>query len=174
MFDPIFAQIQMKSKSFPHGAYTFSARIRAKTPQVATPVAADGDHWLSLTTEGLRIDLLPDGRIKARREIQDCVGEAVSRDSIKDGWNHLVVTHDLQFLRIYLNGMLSAEAPVTKPGYQRTHSAPFIGFSQVEKAKQGKDAVSFTGDIDQVEIIGTAIDAASVSNLNKLGQWMAR
>ena len=167
-------QIQMKSKSFPHGAYTFSARVRAKTPATAEPIAADGDYWQNLTTEGVRIDLLPDGRIKARREIRDSVGEAVSHDRIRDGWNHIVVTYDLQALRIYLNGALSAESPVSKPGYQRTHSMPYVGFSQAEKAKRGKDAPNFTGDIDQIEIIGTALDAAAVRQLNAVGQWLPR
>ena len=35
-------------------------------------------------------------------------------------------------------------------------------------------ATVLTGDLDQIEIIGTAIDAASVAKLYEAGQWMAR
>jgi hypothetical protein len=73
-----------------------------------------------------------------------------------------------------LNGKLSAEEPFSKPGYQRTHSAPTIGFSGVAKTKQGENAPAFTGDIDQIEIIGTALDANAVKVLYDKGQWMAQ
>jgi hypothetical protein len=169
-------KIALRAKSFPHGAYTFSTRVRVNAKAAeAQPLAADGDHWQGITTEGLRIDLLPDGRIKARREIGGgLTGEAISGDGLRDGWNHLCVTHDLQSIRIFLNGKLSAEAPVSKPGYQRTHSAPTIGFSGIAKTKQGKNAPTFTGDLDQIEIIGTALDASAVQALYGKGQWMAK
>jgi hypothetical protein len=168
-------KIALRAKSFPHGAYTFSARIRVETAAAtALPLAADGDRWQGLTTEGLRIDLLPDGRIKARRKIGGLTGEAISGDSLSNGWNHLAVTHDLQSIRIFLNGALSAEAYVSKPGYQRTHSAPFIGFAKVVKQQGKKDTPTFTGDLDQIEIIGTALDAGAVKALCDKGQWMMK
>jgi hypothetical protein len=169
--------IKLRSKSFPPGAYTFSARTRVDSAATTdAPVAGEGDHYQGITTEGLRIDLLPDGRVKARRDIcwGSIAGEAISNDSLSPGWNHLCVTHDLRSIRIFLNGKLSAEEPVSKPGYQRTHSAPTIGFSGVAKTKQGENAPAFTGDIDQIEIIGTALDANAVKVLYDKGQWMAQ
>jgi hypothetical protein len=167
--------IRLRSKSFPPGAYTFSARIRVDSPATTDlPVAADGDHWQGITTQGLSIDLLPDGRVKARREIGS-IYEAISNGRVSiNEWNHLAVTYDLQSIRIFLNGTLAAEAAVSKPSYQRTHSVPGIGFSKVAAAKQEKDAPAFSGDIDQIEIIGTALTPEAVAALYEKGQWMAR
>ena len=126
--------------------------------------------------QGLRINILPDGKVQAFRQIRDCEGSATSSLRLSEGWNHIVITHDLQSIRIYINGKLSGEGPVSKPGYMRTHSTPTIGFSKVEKSMKGKDEKvnSFTGDIDQLEIIGTAISPEAVAKLYDCGQWMSR
>jgi hypothetical protein len=166
-------RIQLRSKSFPHGPYTFSARVRvAGEAGAAQSLAGDGDYWNEITTEGVRIDLLADGRVRAARKIGASEGLAVSDAALKPGWNHLVVTYDLESLCIYLNGALSARTAVPQPAYQRTHSIPAVGFSKVADAK--KDAMVFTGDLDQIEIIGTALEAAAVEQLTQRGQWMSR
>jgi hypothetical protein len=167
--------IDLRAKSWPHGEYTFSARVRLAEPSTApAPLAGDGDHWLGLTTQGLRIDLLPDGRIKAVRQIRDCEGTVTSTAKLGPGWNHLVVTHDLEKLRIFINGKPAGEAPVKAPGYMRTHSTPKLAFSQAAQSVEPGKTVRFTGDLDQVEIIGTALTPQSVSDLYRKGQWLAR
>jgi hypothetical protein len=85
-----------------------------------------------------------------------------------------VVTLDLLTLRIYLNGKPAGEAKLTSPGYGRTHSTPTIGFSKAAKAIDPQATAQLTGDIDQIEIIGTALTPEAVAALYEKGQWMAR
>jgi hypothetical protein len=169
--------LTLRAKSWPSGAYTFSARVKiGGKPKEDAPLAGDGDFWQGIAMQGLRIDLLPDGRVRALRQIRDCEGKAVSADRLADGWNHVAITHDLQAIRIYINGKLSGEGKVSKPGYMRTHSTPSIAFSRVEQSLKAKDAPasSFTGELDQLEIIGTALSSEDVAKLYELGQWLPR
>ena len=169
--------ISLRGKSWPHGSYTFSARIRlGEKSKSDASLAGDGDYWNGIVTEGLRIDILPDGGVKASRNIRECEGSATSSLHLGKGWNHLVVTHDLNSIKIYINGKLGGEGAVGKPGYLRTHSTPTIGFSNVAKKLAAKDAPSpsFDGDLDQIEIIGTALGSDDVVKLYDCGQWMAR
>ncbi len=171
--------INLRAKSWPHGAYTFSARIRldgGATAKADAPLAGDGDFWQGIAMQGLRIDILKDGRVQAKRQIRDCEGTATSSVPLEKGWRHLAVTHDLQSIKIFIDGKLAGEGPVSKPGYMRTHSTPSIGMSRVEKSMKGKDepAALLTGDLDQIEIIGTALSPEAVGKLCDKGQWMAR
>lgn len=168
--------IRLRAKSFPHGAYTFSARVRVAEPARFAPLAGDGDSWQGITSQRLRLDLLADGRVQARRELPGSEGTAVSNAVLHPGWNHIVVTHDLFALRIYLDGVLAGEGPVSRPGYQRTHSTPTIGMASVERILKGQNqpATMFTGDLDQIEILGTALGPEQVQALYKQGQWLAR
>ena len=169
--------ITLRAKSWPHGAYTFSARIKLDNhAKTEAPLAGDGDYWQGIAMQGLRINILPDGRVKALRQIRECEGSATSSVALGEGWNHLAITHDLQSIKIYINGKLSGEGPVSKPGYMRTHSTPTIGMSKVEKSMKGKDepASTLSGDLDQIEIIGTALSPDFIDKLFDKGQWMAR
>ena len=111
----------------------------------------------------------------ARRGVRENVIELKSQDKLGDGWNHIVLTHDLRTLRLYLNGKADGEAAIPAPQYQRTHSAPVMGFSKLAvKAKTDEAGEAFTGDIDQIEIIGTALSPDDVAALSAKGQWLAR
>ena len=153
--------IQLRSKSSPFGEYTFSARVRVQAKPPYAVVGGDGDSYQGITTQG-RIDILPDGRVRASRQGRGGEGEVVSKDRVAGGdqWTSIIVTHDQRKLRIYLDGRLSGEGDMSAPTLQRTHSAPTVGFSGVaaKLTPKGEPVPGFTGDIDQIEIIGAALD----------------
>jgi hypothetical protein len=176
-------KIHLRAKSGPHGAYTFSARLRlanpgaaekAAAPDAGAPLVADGDFWQGVTAIGFGTDILPDGKVRAMRKVGNSTATVVSMEALGAGWNHVVVTLDLLTLRIYLNGKPAGEAKLTSPGYGRTHSTPTIGFSKAAKAIDPQATAQLTGDIDQIEIIGTALTPEAVAALYEKGQWMAR
>jgi hypothetical protein len=167
-------EVQLRAKSMPHGAYTFSARLRAPRPAAPAVIARDGDFWQGVGTDALRVTLQPDGRIAATRKVGESAGAAVADAAIHEGWNHVAVTYDLAAVRVWLDGRLAGEGRMSAPGYQRTHSCPTIGFLPAAATPAGATAPELGGDLDQIEIIGTALDAASIAELARRGHWRER
>ena len=144
------SRINLHSKSMPVGEATLSWRLK-----LPADTAAQSDLFVDC---GWKVSLLKDGRISAKRLDAQVL---TPTSPLKPDWNHIVVVYDLTSLRIYVNGQEAAAVTGLAPAYQRSHSAPhFI-------APKGSE-------VDQIEIIGTAIDANSVRQLNQSGQWRSR
>ncbi len=167
-------KIALRSKTFPHGAYTFSVRLRLDppAPAQAQTVISDGDHWLGLQTQGVWLQVQSDGRIMARRSVRDVRTEVTSVQPLNAGWNHIAIVSDLLNFRLYINGKPEGESPLPAPAYQRTHSVPELGFDKT--LPRGETSPAFNGALDQIEIIGAPLDARQIEELFRIGQWRAR
>lgn len=86
----------------------------------------------------------------------------------------VVVAHDLRTLRLFLNGQPAGEAALATPTYKRTHSTPTIAFVAAAQPAESPATKRLTGELDQVEIIGTALTPEAVAALHEKGQWLAR
>jgi len=85
---------------------------------------------------------------------------------LHSGWNHLVFCYDLGSVTVYLDGKQVALVPNVSPAYQRTHQAPYFGFSN-----KSSDNLGFDGQLDEVEVIGTGLDASEVDKLWQGKAW---
>jgi hypothetical protein len=176
--------MHLKSKSWPHGAYTFSARVRLAAPSAApaaavtTSAGGRGEEqapcFSGIAVAGLRIDVAADGTVRMSENLRHPEATAASPQALVEGWNHVVVTHDLRTLRLFLNGQPAGEAALATPTYKRTHSTPTIAFVAAAQPAASPATPRLTGALDQVEIIGTALTPEAVASLHEKGQWLAR
>lgn len=164
--------LKLRSKTMPHGCLTVSMRIRldetASSPE--NSIMEDADNYQMKLSGSFSLTVEPDGRVTLHRPISGKNATLTSTIPLKKGWNHIVAVYDLESLKLYLNGLPAGEKKNLKPAYARTHSTPSIGSSRIKKSKQGKP-LTFRGEIDQLEIIGTALNAADVRNLYRNGTW---
>ncbi len=164
--------LKLRSKTMPHGCLTVSMRIRldetASSPE--NSIMEDADNYQMKLSGSFSLTVEPDGRVTLHRPISGKNATLTSTIPLKKGWNHIVAVYDLESLKLYLNGLPAGEKKNLKPAYTRTHSTPSIGSSRIKKSKQGKP-LTFRGEIDQLEIIGTALNAADVRNLYRNGTW---
>ncbi len=168
-------RLALRPKSGPHGCTTFSLRLywEAGPNQDLAALYEDGDWWQNTNVGPMQLMITPAGRIVARSYMADGKRDLTSDQSLVPGWNHIVAVYDLTELRLYLNGRPAGRLTELNPAYQRTHSLPFIGFSRIRSAKQ-EPGVELQHTVDQIEVIGTALDDAAVSRLYEVGQWLAR
>lgn len=164
--------LKLRSKTMPHCCLTVSMRIRldetASSPE--NSIMEDADNYQMKLSGSFSLTVEPDGRVTLHRPISGKNATLTSTIPLKKGWNHIVAVYDLESLKLYLNGLPAGEKKNLKPAYARTHSTPSIGSSRIKKSKQGKP-LTFRGEIDQLEIIGTALNAADVRNLYRNGTW---
>jgi len=162
--------LNLRSKTMPHGSMTLSMRVKFDDPQKARTLFEDGDNWQMKLSGPLSLRMDDAGRVVACRVCSGREAVVRSKEPLKKGWNHIVVTYDLNRLALYINGKLSAEKDNIKPSYQRTHSTPKLGVSKLHKNKKGQ-GLSFSGQIDQMEIIGTALTGDEVNKIYIDGKW---
>lgn len=164
--------LKLRSKTMPHGCLTVSMRIRLDESAASreNAVMEDADNYQMKLSGSFSLTVEPDGRVTLHRPISGRDANLSSAVPLKKGWNHIVAVYDLESLKLYLNGVPAGEKKNLKPAYARTHSTPSIGTSRLKKGKQG-EPLSFHGEIDQLEIIGTALNDADVRKLYQNGSW---
>ncbi len=165
--------IAYRSKTFPHGAVTVSMRVKMQPADKPQVLIADGGYWQEARFGMIDMRLHADGTIVASRHHINGSETVKSKTPIGTDWQHIVLVYDLTCMKLYLNGSNVGQIDNLKPTYQRTHSVPSIGFSDVARGAK-EDTSPFTGILDQVEIIGTALTEQQVKQLNQRGQWMGR
>ncbi len=162
--------LNLRSKTMPHGSMTLSMRVKFAEPEQERILFEDGDNWQMNLSGPLSLRMDGQGRVIAHRVCSGKDAFVKSEIPLKKGWNHIVVTYDLNRLSLYVNGKLSASKDNVKPSYQRTHSTPKLGVSKLHKSKGGRKLM-FAGQIDQIEIIGTALNADEVNQIFTNGKW---
>lgn len=162
--------LSLRSKTMPHGSLTLSMRVKFDDPKKARTLFEDGDNWQMKLSGPLSLRIDDTGRVVACRVCSGRDAVVKSKEPLKKGWNHIVVTYDLKRLALYVNGKLDSVKENVKPSYQRTHSTPKLGVSKLHKSQQGQ-GLSFSGQIDQMEIIGTALTGDEVKNVYINGKW---
>ncbi|MDR3711092.1 MAG: hypothetical protein P4L33_22545 [Capsulimonadaceae bacterium] len=150
------ALIRIRSTSWPYGAVTVSARVR-------TPGGTSGGGASILSIGPFKATFEAGKVTVAQRFTMLSASGAVA---LSPGWNHVAFVYDLSRLRVYVNGKLAASSETGTPVLQRTHWGPEIRIAQVAGQRALLD-----GGIDQIEVIGCALDGASVSALYAKGQW---
>lgn len=152
--------IRFRSKSSPVGAETLSVWL-----QVSREASA-GAGWRAFMGSPFSVKLRENGEAglvfrKAEFETSFRLPAA-----FQEGWNHLVFVYDLGSVRVYLNGVEVGGKAEIPPLYQRTHRTPKFTFEEpVEKG------LRFTGAVDELEVIGTAISSEEVSRLTRGEAW---
>lgn len=155
-------RIRFRSKSSPVGPSTLSLWLEVSDSSGTVP------GWRKLDATPFDFTINPDGASftatfeKAEYSLTDLTGEA----AFHPGWNHLVFIYDLQSVSIFLNGALAVKRSGVPPLYQRTHNSPSVSFA--EKASRG---LRFTGKIDELEVIGTAINETEIQHLSRAKAW---
>ena len=164
--------LKLRSKTMPHGCLTVSMRIRMDetTGSPESAIMEDADNYRMKLSGSFRLTVEPDGRVTLHRPISGREAKITSTIPLKKGWNHITAVYDLETLKLYLNGVPAGEKKNLKPAYARTHSTPSIGTSKLRRSRQGTP-LSFRGEIDQLEIIGTALNDADVRKLYQNGTW---
>lgn len=162
--------LNLRSKTMPHGSMTLSMRVRFDDPKQARTLFEDGDNWQMKLSGPLSLRMDDTGRVIACRVCSGKDAVVKSKEPLNKGWNHIVVTYDLNRLALYVNGKLSGVNENVKPTYQRTHSTPTLGVSKLHKNKKGQ-GLSFSGQIDQLEIIGAALNGEEVNKIYMNGNW---
>lgn len=153
--------IRFRSKSAPVGPQTISLWVNVHGSK-----DAESHGWSTLQAGAFQLSMNADGTATLRFNHGDISVEKRGPLSLIDGWNHLAFVYDLASLKLYLNGANILTEASPKPVYQRTHQTPAIGFTT--PARQG---LGFTGEIDEIQVIGTGVDAADISKLSKGAVW---
>jgi hypothetical protein len=161
----------LRSKTMPHGSLTLSMRVKFDDPARERVLFEDADNWQMKLSGPLSLRLDASGRVIAHRVCSGQDALVQSAEPLAKGWNHLAVTYDLKKLCLYVNGKLVSVADNLKPAYQRTHSTPRLGVSKLAKDSNG-GKLSFSGVIDQLEIIGAALAPSEIEQLNSNGTWV--
>jgi hypothetical protein len=102
-------------------------------------------------------------------ELAGTKAELLGKAPLHEGWNHLVFVYDLAAISLWHDGKLISTRPDVPPAYQRTHVANDIAFRQPDG--QG---LRFTGEIDEVEIIGTALGQDDITQLFQGIPWIEK
>lgn len=160
-------KLKLRSKTMPHGALTVSLRVRfdEKNP-AGRALLEDGDNYQLKLSGPLSLRLDREGRIVAERPASGPGARVRSASPLRQGWNHIAVTYDLETLTLYLNGKPEASQPAP-PSYSRTHSTPVLGATWLAGPETSGNR--FGGVIDQLEIIGTSLDSNEIRQLYEQG-----
>lgn len=163
--------LRLRSKTMPHGSLTVSMRVKLdeKTSSPESAILEDADNYQMKLSGALSLTVEPDGRITLSRPISGRTAKITSSVPLKKGWNHIAAVYDLDSLKLYLNGVSAGEKKNLLPAYARTHSTPAIGTSKLKNGKKGK--LAFHGEIDQLEIIGTALNESDIQKIYRNGTW---
>ncbi|XHR27677.1 MAG: LamG domain-containing protein [Chthoniobacteraceae bacterium] len=153
--------IRFRSKSASVGAETLSLWV-----EVNPEKKAGGAAWSTLEAGDFRLSLDGNGTATMKFTKGDITFEKCGSLPLETGWNHLAFVYDLASVRLYHNGVEMMSGKVSKPVYQRTHQTPFVGFTTAAESGPG-----FTGAIDELQVIGTGIDAKVVGELAKGRVW---
>ncbi|EIP99433.1 hypothetical protein OpiT1DRAFT_03949 [Opitutaceae bacterium TAV1] len=169
--------IRVRSKSSPIGPETISLWVH-----VVASVGEDGkrdettdlisgtSRFLRLSANAFTLDLTADSGATFSFKRALASANLNSLSGITPGWNHFVFSYDLQTVTAWINGREIAKSDVS-PAYQRTHSAPSIGFSKPLSPQAFGGRLAFSGAIDEVEVIGTALSADDIEKLSKQIPW---
>jgi hypothetical protein len=153
--------VRFRSKSSPFGAETLSLWVHVSEGSAATPV------WRTLTAGPVNLSLKGSGQADITLKRTRRQSAALQANApLRPGWNHLIFVYDLTSFTAYLNGEPLGQQEGVSPAYQRTHQRPFIGFSQA-----ATEGLGFDGGIDEVEVIGTGLDADAVAELTGDTSW---
>ncbi len=153
-------RVRFRSKSSPVGPISLSVWLEA------TDSASAGTGWKKFDSTSFALAIGADSRFTSEFQKAEYETNLSGIAQFRRGWNHLVFVYDLQSLRIYLNGELVGTREGIPPLYQRTHSSPSIFFA--DKTTGG---MRFTGKMDELEIIGAAIDEPEVKKLWEGNPW---
>lgn len=150
--------IRFRSKSEPIGAETLCLWVEVKESGHDS-----GKLWSTLRAGPFRLKLLSEGEAffgfqRAGLKVERNVGL-----TFRPGWNHLAFVYDLSSVRLYLNGKEAAEMEAPFPAYQRTHTFPGISFGDLRTRGGG-----FSGALDEIQVVGTALAEGSVRVLSTL------
>ncbi len=154
-------RIRFRSKSAPMGSETSSIWVGIKKSSLG---AMPG--WSQLQSGPFTLTIQPDGTLVVRFTRGGAKAEKSFTAEFSEGWNHLTFVYDLATVRFYLNGVEIGTIENVKPVYQRTHQSPAIGFTN-----RSSRAPAFTGQLDEIQIIGAGIDAAAIKALANGGVW---
>lgn len=155
--------IQFRSKSAPLGPRTLSVWVKMGKP------AGEGPGWKSLRADPFLLELRQDSGICLAFEVAGKKAELLGQAPLHEGWNHLAFVYDLASISLWHDGKLIGTQENVPPVYQRTHMANDIAFRQPDA--QG---LCFTGEIDEVEIIGTALGQADITKLFEGIPWIEK
>jgi hypothetical protein len=155
--------IQLRSKSAPLGPRTLSFWVKMGKPAGETP------GWKSLRADPFLLELRQDSEMHLAFELAGTKAELLGKAPLHEGWNHLAFVYDLAAISLWHDGKLISTRPDVPPAYQRTHVANDIAFRQPDS--QG---LRFTGEIDEVEVIGTALGQDDITQLFQGIPWIEK
>lgn len=155
--------IQFRSKSAPLGPRTLSVWVKMGKPAEA----ASG--WKSLRADPFLLELRQDSGIRFAFELAGNKAELLGQAPLHEGWNQFVFVYDLAAISLWHDGKLICTRDDVPPAYQRTHVANDIAFRQPDA--QG---LRFTGEIDEVEVIGAALGEADINKLFEGIPWIKK
>jgi hypothetical protein len=155
--------IQFRSKSAPLGPRTLSSWVKMGKPEGEAP------GWKSLRADPFLLELRQDSEIHLAFELAGTKADLLGKAPLHEGWNHLVFVYDLTSISLWYDGKLISTRPGVPPAYQRTHVTNDIAFRQPDA--QG---LRFTGEIDEVEIIGTALGQDDITQLFQGIPWIEK
>jgi len=121
-----------------------------------------------LRADPFDLEILPQSQVRLRFELASTKAESLGKAPLHEGWNHLVFCYDLNSISMWHDGNLITSQPGLLPSYQRTHVTNDIAFRTPQRAGLG-----FTGEIDEVEVIGTALDPGQIEKLFEGVPWIA-
>lgn len=153
-------EIKMRLRTYPIGNSTVEFLIRPDAGRSKPQGIVTRSGW----SDAVNVYLLPDGRIEAVRDGNEefKVEKATSSTAIPDNaWSRVRVTCDNAALRIWIDGKLVAEQPVSP---QRCY-----GNCSWHLGKGDKRSANFTGCLDAVTVFGAAF-APGDANEPKLGK----
>jgi hypothetical protein len=154
--------IQFRSKSAPLGPRTLSFWVRL------APTSGQSSSWRALRADPFDLEILPQSQVRLRFELASTKAESLGKAPLHEGWNHLVFCYDLNSISMWHDGNLITSHPGLLPSYQRTHVTNDIAFRTPQR-----DGLGFTGEIDEVEVIGTALDPGQIEKLFEGTPWIA-
>lgn len=142
------APVKMRLRTWPVGNTTVDFSLNPD-PNPARPQSVIGrEGW----SDGVNINLLPDGRLEVVRDGGDAVLKVtmVSNTKLPFGkWSRVRVTNDSERLRLYINGHPDAEKPVP--------AARSYGNSTWYLGGGYRDYANYRGYIDELTVLGAAV-----------------
>ncbi len=139
--------VKMRLRTYPVGAATVDFQIKPEGGREKIQGIITREGW----SDALNLYLLPDGRLEVVRDGDETfkVEKISSKTPLPDGkWSRARVSCDNTAIRIYLDGKLDSETPVT-PGRSYGNCTYYLG-------RGDKRSANFTGMLDNLTILGEA------------------
>ena len=146
-FDGKKKPLKMQLRTWPIGNTTIDFRLKPAPDPVSRQVVLERRGW----SDGINIHLRPDGRVEVIRNGNENVRTEAFTSTGKlpfGEWSRLRVTNDSTHIRIYINGSLDSEFPVS-PARSYGNSTWFVGGGS-------NQSQNYHGQIDDLMICGAA------------------